>query len=346
MEQVEVLAVVGSCASERAVYARQLAAATHRMLVPATRLAVAPDSVGEALSIAPWVDEPAGALMEFPTITPVTELIGALSDESAPTLLVGIVCVVDAAHLIDDLWRETYRARLVGSDSEGPVTENIAEALTVANQIEFASHVVLVNWSGLQTQDLSMVMAVISHLAPRARLRLQRRSVEPLTDRVVFTPGQDGPGWIGLINDRFDPHMTDPRVSAFRYESVRPLHPGRLQVLLDERIEPGEFGLVVRSSGFCRFASRPYRLARWDHVGRMISFSPVPDDDDVTGPHEEILALGQELAIIGVDLDRARLVEALDGVALTDEELIAGPQVWSSYLDPFPAWPTVADRAE
>lgn len=345
MQQIDVIAVVGSCASERAVFAKQLAAATHRMLISATRLTVSPDPIDEALSIAPWVDEPAGALMEFPTITPLTELIGALSEESAPTVLVGVVCVVDAAHLIDDLWRDTYRARVVGGGSEGPVTENIGEALAAVNQIEFASHVVLVNWSGLQTQELSMVMAVVSHLAPRARLRLQRRSIEPLTDRVVFTPGQDGPGWIGLINDRFDPHMTDPRVTAFRYESVRPLHPGRLQVLLDERIEPGEFGRVVRSSGFCRFATRPYRLARWDHVGRMISFAPMPDDD-VAGPDEEVVALGQDLGIIGVDLDRARLVEALDGVALTDEELIAGPQVWSSFLDPFPAWPTVAGRAE
>ena len=139
--------------------------------------------------------------------------------------------------------------------------------------------------------------------------------------------------------------MTDRRVAAFRYESVRPLHPGRLQVLLDERIEPGEFGLVVRSSGFCRFATRPYRLARWDHVGRMISFSPMPAHD-VADPDDEVLALFQGLAIIGIDLDVARLVEALDSVALSDDELIAGPQVWSSFLDPFPAWPTVVDRTE
>lgn len=345
MEQVEALAVVGSCASERAVYAKRVAATTHRMLVPATRLAVSPDPVDEALSIAPWVDEPMGAVMEFPTSTPMTELIGALAEESAPTVLVGVVCVVDAAHLIDDLWRDTYRARIVGSGFGRPVTENVAEALATANHIEFASHIVLVNWSALPTQELSMVMAVVSHLAPRARLRLQRRSVEPWTDRVVFAPGQDGPGWICLLNERFDPHMTDPRVTAFRYESVRPLHPGRLQVLLDERIEPGEFGRVVRSSGFCRFATRPYRLARWDHVGRMISFSPIPDRD-VDEPDDDILALGQDLAIIGIDLDASCLVDALDSVALTDEELIAGPQVWSSFLDPFPAWPAVADRAE
>lgn len=345
MDKVEVLAVVGSCASERAVYAKRVAAMTQRTLVPATRLAVSLDPVDEALSIAPWVDEPAGALMEFPTTTPMTEVIGALAEESAPTVLVGVVCVVDAAHLIDDLWRDTYRARVVDGGFGRPATENVAEALATADQIEFASHIVLVNWSTLQTQELSMVMAVVSHLAPRARLRLQRRSVEPWTDRVVFAPGQDAPGWIGLINERFDPHMTDPRVAAFRYESVRPLHPGRLQVLLDERIEPGEFGLVVRSSGFCRFATRPYRLARWDHVGRMISFSPMRAHY-AAEPDDEVLALGQDLAIIGIDLDVARLVEALDSVALSDDELIAGPQVWSSFLDPFPAWPTVVDRTE
>ena len=177
MDKVEVLAVVGSCASERAVYAKRVAAMTQRTLVPATRLAVSLDPVDEALSIAPWVDEPAGALMEFPTTTPMTEVIGALAEESAPTVLVGVVCVVDAAHLIDDLWRDTYRARVVGGGLGRPATENVAEALATANQIEFASHIVLVNWSTLHTQELPMVMAVVSHLAPRARLRLQRRIV-------------------------------------------------------------------------------------------------------------------------------------------------------------------------
>lgn len=345
VEQVDVVAVVGSCASERAVFSMQLAAATHRMLVPAARLAVSPDPVDEALSIAPWVNAPAGALMEFATSASMTDLIGSLADESAPTALVGVVCVVDASHLIEDLWRDTYLSRIVGVEAGVAMTDDVAEALVTATQIEFASHVVLVNWSTLQTHDLSTVMAVLSHLAPRARLRLQRRIMEPWTDRVAFTRGQDSPGWIGVINGRFDPHMTDPRVSAFRYENVRPFHPGRLEVLLNERIEPGEFGRVLRSSGFCRFATRPYWAARWEHVGRMVSFPPMPDQD-AADPEDETLAFGQELAIIGLDLDRDRLVEALDSVALTDDELVAGPQVWSSFRDPFPAWPAIADRAE
>ena len=124
---------------------------------------------------------------------------------------------------------------------------------------------------------------------------------------------------------------------------MRPLHPGRLHALLDERIEPGEFGQVIRSAGFCRFATRSGVTARWDHVGRMISFEPAARDAELDG---ELLAVGQELAFIGVDLDVGALTAALDATALTDDELTAGAGVWASYPDPFPAWDRAPHRAE
>jgi hypothetical protein len=40
---------------------------------------------------------------------------------------------------------------------------------------------------------------------------------------------------------------------------------------------------------------------------------------------------GQELAVIGFDLDEAGLCEALDRAVLTDAELLAGPMAWLEY---------------
>ncbi|GGF43681.1 hypothetical protein GCM10010922_19030 [Microbacterium sorbitolivorans] len=126
---------------------------------------------------------------------------------------------------------------------------------------------------------------------------------------------------------------------------MRPLHPARLGVLLDERIEPGEFGTLIRSMGFCRLATRPHAVTEWNHVGGMISFDPL-GRDDALGDDEEILAVGQELGLIGIDLDVRALTRALDDPALTDEELAAGPAEWAKFADPFPAWPRVAKDAD
>ncbi|GAA5596001.1 G3E family GTPase [Kocuria rhizophila] len=133
-------------------------------------------------------------------------------------------------------------------------------------------------------------------------------------------------------------------MSSLRYENVRPLHPQRLGDLLDHRIETGEFGTVLRSAGFCRLATRSHVIAQWNHVGRMICLSPLARDEDM-GERDELLALGQDLGIIGLDLDVPALRRAFDDAALTDDELAAGPAAWSQFHDPFPARPT-ADRAD
>ncbi|MDO9589837.1 MAG: GTP-binding protein [Microcella sp.] len=148
-----------------------------------------------------------------------------------------------------------------------------------------------------------------------------------------------------MLNGNFDPHMTDPRVSAMRYEQARPFHPQRLHEVLDERIDSGHCGTIIRSSGFCRLATRPGVTAHWDHVGSMIAFSPLARDGE-QHPDDEPLALGQDLIVIGLDVDAVALRAALDSAALTDDELLAGPEVWAQFSDPFPAWDLADSGAE
>lgn len=340
---MDVIAVVGSCGPERLRYAKRLAQLTNRAFFPASRLAGSPDPVEEAAVLASWTDPATGAVVELPDEAPATELIGAFADAEGRTRLLGLVCVVDAAHLLDDLHRDDY---LPLRDAQSGIAAPLAaRAQLTVTQIEYASTVVLVNWSPLSTSDLSVVMALLNHLSPRARLRLHRDAIERLEPGEAYAIEQDRPGWVCLLNGNFDSHMTDHRVSAFRYEQVRPLHPGRFKRLLDDRIEPGEFGVLVRSAGFCRLATRPQVVAQWEHVGRVISLSPLATDDRLEDD-EELLALGQDLAFIGIRLDRDGLVAALDEAALTDQELAAGPAAWTAFPDPFPVWATAPDRSE
>ncbi len=343
MDAVGVIAVVGACGPERFAYAKRLAKLTNRAFFPASRLAGSPDPIEEATVLASWTDPATGAVVELPDEALATELIGAFASADERTRLHGLVCVVDTAHVLDDLRRDDYLP--LRDAASGVAAPFAARAQLTVAQIEYASTIVLVNWASLPPTELAVVMALLSHLSPRARMRLDRGAGDDVGPDAVYSVEQDRAGWVCLLNGRFDPHMTDRRVSALRYEQIRPLHPGRLTRLLDERIEPGEFGLVVRSAGFCRLATRPNVIAQWEHVGRVISLDPLaidhhPDDDG------ELLALGQDLAIIGLDLDHERLSAALDEAALTDEEFAAGPRAWRAFADPFPVWATAADRSE
>lgn len=340
MDAVNVVAVVGGCAPERRRYARRLALADGRMLVPATALTLTPDPAEMAATLSRRAEPASGAVVEFTADIDATALIGALTHPESGIRLTGLVCVVDATHLLDDLNRTDH----IRTRSPRAISDLTAIALLTAMQLEYASSIVLVNWAALETPRLSLTMALISHLSPRARLRLHREGIEVLEDQATYSSAQERPGWIGILNSDFAPHMTDRRVSALRYEHVRPLHPARLTALLD-RIERGEFGLVIRSAGFCRLATRPQATVRWEHVGRTISLFPLEEDGRIDDGGE-LLAIGQELAIIGVDLRLAALRAAFDDAALSDGELAAGPRLWSTFPDPFPAWRSVPDHSD
>lgn len=338
MGAVDVVAVVGTCAPERRRYAKRLSITSQRASVGAVRLAVGDDAIGAALDVVPWIASPAGAVVEFPTPTDPIDIIGALTERPDAVRLVGLVAVVDAAHVLADLRAEDT----VAVPNPGGTTGSRSRAGLLVRQIEYASLVLLVNWDSLSTPALSSVMALMSHLSPQARLRLHRATPEPVPTESVYTAAQERAGWVRLLNGEFEPHMTDPHIDALHYERLRPMHPERLHHALSGSIGEGRFGTIVRSAGFCRLATRPRVIASWDHVGAAISLDPLAFEDDF-GPDDDPLALGQDLAFIGIDLATDRLRDALDATLLTDEELSAGPAAWSEYPDPFPVWETEPD---
>jgi hypothetical protein len=46
----------------------------------------------------------------------------------------------------------------------------------------------------------------------------------------------------------------------------------------------------------------------------------------------------QEIAIIGANMDEARLRAMLESCLLTDEEMALGREAWSAFADPIPHW--------
>ncbi|ONI65992.1 hypothetical protein CSIV_06515 [Microbacterium sp. CSI-V] len=317
------IVTMGVCAPERRAYAERLAVALDRPLHVATR------------SSAPALPHPRPRATDAHTVVDLgtdVDLLHAVAARGGVD--VEAVCVVDARHMIGDLLDDApLEASTAPGDSRGDVG---ARARQAALALEIATRIVWVNWEAVPTAALAVQMALASHLNPGATLRLTR---DPLADlsagvpRAHETEVLERAGWVRALNDEHDPFMRDNRVSTLRYDQVRPFHPARLQAALD-RLDDGAAGRLVRSAGFCRVASRPGILARWEHVGSAMWIEPIGTDDGRMG-------LGQEIAFTGLDLSAPRLRHLLDRAALTDDELAAGPQAWVAFADPLPVWPTV-----
>ncbi|MEV7693700.1 GTP-binding protein [Microbacterium sp. NPDC089189] len=318
MPSPDIIAVMGVCAPERHAYARRLATTAARRLV-----------IGPAGLDGSRVDRSEQLVLEAGTAESPLRIAALLESGGGGD----VVCVVDAVHALDDLMRDDPADPL--ALARGPLAHPGSRGLQAALALEYATVVVLVNWETVPTAHLAETMALVSHLAPCARLRLSRdpaldllgaRTTEP-------APTHARPGWVRALNGEHDPTMTHRNVSTLRYEQVRPFHPERLRDTLDD-IDEGTYGRVVRSAGFARLATR-LGIAQWDQVGSALWLNPIPADEG------DPLAIGQDLALTGRGLDGDALRRALDAAALDDAEFAAGPAVWQGLADPFPAWDTV-----
>jgi len=316
--------IMGVCAPERRAYAERTAIALSR---PLHLLRYADLRVSHALPLPRPRATDTVSVVDLGTDVDLIHAIAARGGSE-----VEAVCVVDARHMIGDLLDE---AALSASARPGDTRGDIgARARQAALALELATRIVWVNWDQVPTSALAVQMALASHLNPAAVVRLSR---DPLSD-LRSTASHEGEileraGWVRALNAEHDPYMRDNRVMTLRYEQVRPFHPARLSAALD-RLDAGAAGRLVRSAGFCRLASRPGMLARWEHVGSAMWIEPLGTDDGRMG-------LGQEIVFTGLDLSAPKLAHTLDQAALTDEELAAGPAAWLAFDDPLPAWPAV-----
>ncbi|WP_102192958.1 GTP-binding protein [Microbacterium aurantiacum] len=335
MEHRDPLVVVGVCAPERRRYAASLASATNGYLILLAERPPSQREEGLQLSTAP----------PLAAATPPRIVADVSADLDLPHLGLAadprstVICVVDAVHMLDDL----HDGRpLIDVVAEGDDRGDFgARARRAVSLLEGATLIILVNWETVATADLALLMTIASHLNPTARVRLSREAAEDIRSlssaQQEPAPLLERAGWVHALNDEHDPYMTDPRVTTLRYEQQRPFHPARLSAALND-IDAGAYGTVLRSAGFCRLATRPGILARWDHVGSAIWIDPLSSDI-------ETATTAQDISLTGLNLDPGGLRRALDVAALTDDELTAGPAAWRRFADPLPAWPLIVEES-
>lgn len=207
----------------------------------------------------------------------------------------------------------------------------------LAAQLESASTIILADLTDAPSVAAHEVIALVNRLNPSARILPPSEAEHPAgrsvqADDRLDALGRDM-GWMLELEGRAGLPTTMAGISAFVFRDPRPFHPTRLGQVVEHFLEPEDAGLVVRSRGLVRLASRPGRVGSWSSAGRVLSLDPTAmlswDIDS---------AQGQELVFFGRELQAEHLANVLSAALLADDELLAGPMEWARYADPFPAW--------
>jgi G3E family GTPase len=245
-----------------------------------------------------------------------------------------MVTVVDASAFRRDLDEAANLAERGIAAGEGD-ERTIADLLI--DQVEFADVIVLNKTDLIGADALGELEAIIGHLNPVAKIVRAERGRVPLA-QVLGTGLYDEersaamPGWIKELQGDHVPETLEYGISSFVYRAQRPFHPARLMPL----VVTG-FAGCVRSKGFLWLATRHEIAGNWALAGGSLDITPA-------GFWSETATRGQTLVFIGIGMDQAAITAALDSALLSDEELAAGPTVWSAFADPFPEWPALVDE--
>jgi len=238
-----------------------------------------------------------------------------------------IVAVATASDLRALLFRE-------GAPDEA-VDVDIPEKLAL--QLEFATAVVVTDTDAVPPIELLEIRGLLSKLNPSAT----QLELTPATSLRRFDGGLRRTsaemfgrtaGWMLELSGVPLP-TTVHGIGCVAYRDPRLFHPARLAAVVDSWLEPADAGLIVRSRGLVRLATRADRVGSWSTAGEVLALDPTAMTSwEVDTP------AGQELVFFGRDLNHDYITRVLNSCLLSDEELIAGPREWETYVDPFPAW--------
>lgn len=260
-----------------------------------------------------------------------------------------MVTVVDAFNFLRDYSSEDClqdRGESLGDEDQRTVVDLLVE------QVEFCDVIVLNKLDLIADEDRDRLTGILRRLNPRARIEpasFGRVSLEKVlgTGLFDFERAAQAPGWLAEMRGEHVPETETYGIGSFVYRARRPFHPQRFR----QWIESGWDG-VVRSKGYFWLASYPTMVGSWSQSGAVARHGPAgywwatvpqaqwPEDPESVARirqkwDERVGDARQELVLIGIDMDEAALRKHFDDCLLDDEEMVAGPEVWST-------WPTAS----
>ncbi|GHC64212.1 GTP-binding protein [Neogemmobacter tilapiae] len=266
-----------------------------------------------------------------------------------------MVTVVDAINLLRDFSSHDFLA------DRGEALENDQRTLVnlLTEQIEFADVVVLNKIGDAGPEKAMAARQIIKALNPEARLietdQARVNAGEILdTGLFDFDRAHLNPMWAKELYGFADhvPETEEYGISSFVYRARRPFDPAKVHALLN-----GDLPGVIRAKGHFWLATRPNWVAEFSLAGAVSSVTPlggwwasVPRERWPSQPEALAEMAGkwvepwgdrrQEIVFIGVGMDQAGLIAALDAALLPEADFVPGQ--WADLADPFPSWRRVA----
>jgi G3E family GTPase len=259
-----------------------------------------------------------------------------------------MVTVVDAYRFWHDYSSgETLleRSQAVGEDDTREVVDLLID------QIEFCDVLILNKCDLVSEEELAELEGVLRTLQPRAKfIRTANGKIDPKeilhTSLFNFDEASQSAGWIKEMEaTAHTPETEEYGISSFVYERAKPFHPQRLMQWMEKWPEE-----IVRAKGIVWLATRNDFAQSLSQAGPSIQFGPagywaaslpkaeresiLQDDPELARVwHEEYGDRINKVVFIGIEMNRATLVDSLDRCLLSDEEILLN---WNEFQDDFP----------
>ena len=271
-----------------------------------------------------------------------------------------MVTVVDAVNLLNDYSSEDFLADRGETAGDGDDRRLVS---LLVEQIEFADVVIVNKVSAVSAEQLAVVKQVVASLNADAKIieaDYGHVELDSILDTGLFNDekAELHPLWAKELYGYADhrPETEEYGVESFVYRARRPFHPAMFYRFLTG----ADLDTVIRSKGHFWLATRPdflgelaiagtqkitARMGRW---WAAVPKSRWPED----GSFEEFVLKHwdpvwgdrrQELVFIGINMDQAKIVAALDACLLKGDSF--EPESWTKLSDPFPAWGEVTQPA-
>ncbi|KEK11364.1 cobalamin biosynthesis protein CobW [Lysinibacillus sphaericus] len=260
-----------------------------------------------------------------------------------------MVTVVDAHRFWHDF--QSGESLLERKEAIGELDgRDVADLLI--DQIEFCDVLVLNKCDLVSIEEVERLERILRALQPEAKIiRTVNGEMDPAeilnTGRFDFERVSESAGWLKELELGHENHMPETEeygISSFTYTNRRPFHPMRFVEWCDQ-MPPS----IVRAKGIVWSAkhqdvalllSQAGSSAKIEPVSYWVAALPKAQQEDVFQQSPEVLEdwdseFGDrmtQLVIIGIDLDRERIIKQLDSCLLTDEEF---RNPWERLQDPF-----------
>ena len=265
-----------------------------------------------------------------------------------------MVTVVDAVNFLKDYDEAKSlkdKGESLGEDDERSVADLLVD------QIEFADVILISKTDLVANSEIERLKAIIKTLNTDAKIIPISKGDVDLnevlnTGKFDFEKAQQAPGWLKEMRGEHVPETEEYGISSFSYEARRPFNPEKFYNFLHNT---QQYGKLIRSKGYFWLATRPQYAGQWSQAGGIARYGfaglfwkAVPKKDWPTD--EEYLEnikktwvepfgdMRQELVFIGQELQKEKIILALDDCLLKEEEVLKGRSYWDTLEDPFPAW--------